>query len=85
MCDKAVRDYLFSLKFVPDYFVTQQQIDEWYDDDYVYNGNGMSEWYEGYKKRKAQKAKIKEWLMPIAWHLDRVMACISEDKKRQWK
>ena len=25
-------------------------------------------WHEGYKKRKAQKAKIKEELMPIAWH-----------------
>ena len=27
MCDDAVRDYLFSLQFVPDWFVTQQQID----------------------------------------------------------
>ena len=24
--------------------------------------------YEGYQKRGAQKAKIKEELMPIAWH-----------------
>ena len=83
MCDKVVRNYLFSLKFVPDYFVTQQQIDEWYNDDYVYNDNEMSEWYEDYKKRKAQKAEIKEWLISFAWHLYGVMACMSEDKKRR--
>ena len=28
MCDKAVRDYLFSLQFVPDWFVTREQIDQ---------------------------------------------------------
>ena len=35
MCNKAVGYYLFSLQFVPDWFVTQQQIDVWYDDAYV--------------------------------------------------
>ena len=68
MCDKAARDYLFSLQFVPDWFVTQQQIDIWYDDDYVQNDNGMIKQYEDYQKRKVQKAKIKDELMPIAWH-----------------
>ena len=58
MCDKAVREYPFSLPFVSDWFVTQQQIDIWYDDDYVYNDNEMIKWYDGYKKRKAQKASI---------------------------
>ena len=71
MCDKAVRDYPFSLRFVPDWFVTQQQIDVWYDDDYVYNDNEMINWYDGYKRRKVQKAKIKEELIPIAWHPSR--------------
>ena len=86
MCDKAVRDYLFSLQFVPDFFVTQGQIDIWYEDDYVYNGNEMIKWYEGHQKRKAQKAKIKGELLPIAWHLNCVMDwCMSEDKKRRWK
>ena len=28
---------------------------------------------KGYQKRKAQKAKIKEELLPIAWHPDRVI------------
>ena len=72
MCDKAVRDYLFSLLFIPDWFVTQQQIDIWYDNDYVYNNdNSFIKWYDGYKKRKAQIASIEKELMPIAWHPSR--------------
>ena len=39
-----------------------------------------------YEKRKAQKAKIKEELMPIAWHPNRVMDwCMPEDENRRWK
>ena len=83
MCDKAVRDYLFSLWLVLDWLVTQQQIDIWYDDDYVYNNNEMIKWYHDYQKCKAQKASIKEELMPTAWHPDRVKDwCMSEDEKR---
>ena len=38
----------------------------------------------GKKKRRAQTAKIKEELLPIAWHPDRVMDwCMSEDEKRR--
>ena len=76
-----MRNYLFSLQFVPDWFVTQQQFDIWYDNDYVYyNDNEIIEWYKDYEKRKAQKAKIKEELLPIAWHPDRVMNwCFSEN------
>ena len=78
-----MRDYLFSLQFVPDWFVTQQQIDKWYDDDYVYNDNEMIEWYEGYKKRRAQKAKIKEEFIPITWHPSRWWDwCVLEYEKR---
>ena len=58
MCDDVVRDYRFSLQFVPNWFVTQQQIDTWYDGDYVYNDNEMIKWYEYYKKQKAQRANI---------------------------
>ena len=46
MCDKAVRDYPLFLQFVANWFVTQQQIDIWYDDDYVYNDNEMIKWYQ---------------------------------------
>ena len=66
MCDKAIKDDPSSLQFVPDWFVTQEQIDIWYDDNYWYHNDELIEWYEGYKKRKAQKAKIKEELLPFA-------------------
>ena len=58
------------------------QIGFWYEDF----DDEIIEWYEGYQKRKAQKAKIKEELLPIVWHPNRVMGwCILEDKKRRWK
>ena len=44
------------------------------------------EWYEGYQERQPQKAKIKEELLPISCHHDRVKDwCLSEDEKRRWK
>ena len=90
MCDEAVKDYPFSLQLVPDWFLTRQQIDIWYDGDYVYNDNEMIKWYDGYKKRKTQKASIKEELLPIAWHSSRWWDwCVIEDEKRDteklWK
>ena len=86
MCNKEVRHYLFSLQFVPDWFVTQQQIDVWYDDDYAFNDNEMIKWYDSYKARKAQKAKIKKELLPIAWHPDHLLDwCMSGDEKGWWK
>ena len=49
-----------SLQFVPDWFVTQGQVKIWHDDgDYWDDGKDkFFEWYNGYKKWKAQKAKI---------------------------
>ena len=71
MCDHTVRDAVedpFSLQYVPDWFVAQsEQIKTWHD--YYYDDDEFIEWCEGYKKCKAQKAKLKEELMPIAWHL----------------
>ena len=46
LCNKGMKYYLYSLQFVPDWSVTQQQIDIWYDDDYVYNDNEMIKWYD---------------------------------------
>ena len=66
--------------------MTQQQLKLCHDDDDYYNDDERIGWYEGYQKCKAQKAKIKEGFMPVAWHPDHVMDwCMSEDKKRQWK
>ena len=62
-------------------------IELWHDDDDDdCDDDELIEWYEGYQKRKAQKAQIKEELMPIAWHPDRVMDwCMSKDEKEGWK
>ena len=65
MYDKAITDYPSSLQFIPDWFVTQEQLDIWFDDDYWYHDDEIIKWYDGYKKRKAEKAKIKEELLPI--------------------
>ena len=45
--------------------------DDYYDDDGGHLNDNDEEdsffkWYDGYKKRKAQKASIKEELLPIA-------------------
>ena len=83
MCDKAVEDDLSSLQFVPDWFVAQQQINVWHDDDYQYHDDEIIEWYNGYQKRKVQKAKVKEEFLLIAWHPSRYWDwCMSEDEKR---
>ena len=58
MCEKAVKKYLSLLKYVPDWFVTQQ-IKIWHEIDDYCNDDELIEWYEGYQKRKAQKVKIK--------------------------
>ena len=90
MCDNVVRDGTFSLVCVTDWFVTQQQVKLWrYDYDY-YDYGRLIEWYNGYKHRKAQKAKIKEELMTIVWHPSRWQDwCVSEDENKRaekmWK
>ena len=86
MCDNVVRDDAFSLVCVPDWFVSQRQLKLWYDNDDWYDDDEIIEWYDGYIKRKAQKAKIKEEFLPIAHYPDRVMEwCTSEDEKGWWK
>ena len=84
MCDEAVEEDLCLLEYVPDWFVKQQHIDLWENDDDYFDDDTLIEWYDGYKKRKAHKASIKEGLMPIAWQPSRWWDwCIPEDKKRE--
>ena len=67
MCNRAVEKSHWVLRIVPVWFVTLQEM--WYeefDDDDV-----LITWRDVYIKRKTQKAKIKEELMPVAWHTDR--------------
>ena len=56
----------------------------WYDGEYAYNDNEMIKWYDGYQRRKAQKASIKEELIPVTWHPSRWYdLCVSEDEKKR--
>ena len=71
MCDYVAWEDSFSLQFVPDWFVTQQQLKIWHDYDDYYDDDKLIKWCEGYQKRKAQKAKIREELLLVAWHPDR--------------
>ena len=76
VCNEAVKKCPWSLIHVPDHNVRLQEMrcrdylhvvtpEPWrYDDKLI-------EWPNGYKKRKAQKAQIKEELMSIAWHPSR--------------
>ena len=78
MCKKAIEADLYTLVFCPDSFVTQEQIKSWYNDNY--DDDEALGWYQGYRKRKAQKVQIKKELMPIAWHPSRWWdLCIPED------
>ena len=64
----AVTKYLW---LVPNWFVTHQQIKIWHDINYRHNNAFIIDWYDNYKKRKAQKTKMKEELLPFTWHLSR--------------
>ena len=78
MCNEAVERDPRVLEHVPDWFVTLQEM--WHEDfDDV-----LITWHNAYIKRKAQKAKIKEELMPVAWHPDRWWNwCVPEDEKKE--
>ena len=55
-----MREGPFSLQYVPDWFVKQQQVELWYDDNDYYDDNKPVEWY--YKKRIKEKLWIKRCL-----------------------
>ena len=50
MCEKVVESGLGSLKYVPDWFVTHQQIKIWRDDDKYCSDHELIKWYKGYQK-----------------------------------
>ena len=83
--DDAVWGDPFSLVCVLDWFVTQQRIGPWDDDDHL-NDDELIEWYNGYQKRKVQKARIEKELMRIAWHPSRWGDwCIMKTRKKRQK
>ena len=94
MCDKAIKNDPSLFQLVPDWFVTQQQIDIWHDNDDFCNDNGdywddskdkFFELYNRYKKCKAQKTQIKKELLPIAWHPSRWWDWCQKTKKKRLK
>ena len=48
MCIRAVEASLGLLGHIPEWFVTQQQIDVWYDGEYWYYDDELIQWYKGY-------------------------------------
>ena len=86
MCEKSVEKYPLILIFVPDWFVIPGQVKVWHDHNYYCDDDEIIEWYDGYKKQKAQKAQVKKELMPIAWHpLKWWNCCVPEDGKKDRK
>ena len=84
LCNDAVKKKPSSLQYFPDWFMAQGQIKIWHNDDDYCNDDEVIEWYEGYQGRMAQKAKIKEELLPIAFHPSRWWDwCIPEDEKKE--
>ena len=80
MCEKAVKKYLWLLKYVPDWFVTHEQIKMWHDNDDYYNDDELIEWYKGYQNTRLKK----EELLPIAWHPLRFWDwCMSEEENKE--
>ena len=62
MCDKAEKKSPEVLEHVPDDQYKTQEI----CNEAVGKSPEVLRWYKGYEQRKAQKAKIKEELMPVA-------------------
>ena len=84
MCIEAADGDAYSLQDVPDFWVTQDLIQAWRDDISNCDSAEVIEWYNGYKQRKTQKAKIESELMPVAWHSDRWWDwCVPEDEKKE--
>ena len=45
MCDDVVRRDSYLLQFVSDWFVTQEQLERWHDDDDCCTDDELIEWY----------------------------------------
>ena len=80
LCNEAVQRDPWMLEYVPDWFVTLQEM--WHED--FDDHDVLITLRDAYIKRKIQKAKIKEELMPVAWHPDRWWNwCVPEDEKQE--
>ena len=85
-----MRDHFFSLQYVPDCFVTQQQLKIRHDVSEYDHDDEIIKWYDGYKNCRALKIKAENELMLTACHpLKWWDRCMSEDEKKEteklWK
>ena len=93
MCNEVAQKGLFLLEHVHDWFVLQGQLkllDKYKGFCINYLYDRAIKWYNGYQKRKSQKAKTKEELLPIGCHPSRYWDwCMSEDEEKEieklWK
>ena len=77
------------MKYVFHWFVLREQL-KILDDYKGFRNNSfydsLNKWDDGYQKHKDQKTKIKEEILSVARHLDRVMDwCMPGDEKMHWK
>ena len=96
MCIRAFKMDPWQLTDIPDWFVVLQEmwcenrdwfvvLQEMWCEDFD-DTNYLIRWRNAYKKRKAQKAKVKEELLPVAWHPSKWWGwCVSNDEKRNRK
>ena len=71
MCDQAFGENPCNFTYIPDYFITEEMC----------RTVGKVE-FDAYKKRKEQNALIREGVLPIVWHPDRVIDwCFDEEEK----
>ena len=71
---------------IPDWFITLEMIGIFSRPCCAGCDFEFDDWFNGYKERKAQKAQIRDELMPIAWHPDRVIDwCFDEEEKKDLK
>ena len=52
ICDKAAGHDPFSLQYASDWFVTQQKLKIWHDDDDYCSDDEIIKWHDGYVKHK---------------------------------
>ena len=62
--------------------MSQEQVKLWHNNGDYCDDDEIIKWYDGYQKRKVQKAKIKKKLMPTTWHPSRWWDwCAPKDEK----
>ena len=87
MCNETMRIEPYLLEYVPDWFVTQQQLKLWHDYGEYEDNLFKKQRYNNYKKWKPQKASIKGQSMSIVWHSSRsgIVVFLKTKKERRKK